>query len=152
MTVTRTLARRGAQVLLTLVGAFVLQGVATSAASSSPVAAPASAAAGFQDPTKNIRCAVKGAAVTCIILRQNKAKCARLYTAGGSLKKTGPSVMNFGCFSTRPFASKRFTTLKFGKRTTIKGVTCVATKASGMKCTNRSRHGFSLSRKGSTSF
>jgi hypothetical protein len=125
-----------------------LHGAATAGAT--PVSA--SAAAGFQDPTKNIRCAVKGSAVTCIIRRQNKAKCTQLYTASGTLKKSGPAVMNFGCFNDKPFSAKRFKTLKYGKKKTVKGVTCVATKKTGMRCTNRAKHGFVLHRKGSTAF
>jgi hypothetical protein len=144
MGITRVMrSRRVARVVLTLVGALALHGA---------VAASASAATGFQDPSKNIRCAVKGSAVTCIILRQDKAKCAKLFTASGSLKQSGPSVMNFGCFTAAPFSAKRFTTLKYGKRKTLKGVTCVASRSTGMKCTNRAKHGFTLSRKGSTSF
>ncbi len=149
MIVTRA-SRRAAQVVLTVVGAVALHGAAT--ASAEPVRASASAAAGFQDPSKNLRCAVKGSAVTCMIRRQDKAKCAKLFTASGTLKRRGPSVMNFGCFEKSPFAAKRFKTLAYGKRKTVKGVTCVVTKRAGMKCTNADRHGFSLTRKGSTSF
>ena len=47
---------------------------------------------------------------------------------------------------------RSFTTLAYGKRKTIEGVTCVVTKTTGMKCTNADKHGFSLNRKGSTSF
>ena len=151
MSVTRA-SRRAAQVVLTLVGAIALHGAATAAASTEPVSASASAAAGFQDPTKNIQCAVKGSALTCIIRRQDKAKCATLFTASGTLKKQGPSVMNFGCFEASPLGREGFTTLDYGKRKTVKGVTCVVSRTAGMKCTNAAKHGFSLSRKGSTSF
>ncbi len=151
MSITRA-SRRAAQVVLTLVGAIALHGAATAAANTAPVSASASAAAGFQDPTKNVQCAVKGSAVTCMIRRQDKATCAKLFTASGTLKKSGPSVMNFGCFKAAPFATKTFKTLAYGKRKTVKGVTCVVTKTTGMKCTNADKHGFSLSRKGSTSF
>ena len=128
---------------MVLAGAFASAGVGP---------ASASAASGFQDQSKNIQCAVKGSAVTCIIKRQDKAKCAALFTASGALKSSGPSVMNFGCFATAPFSDKKFTTLKYGKKKTLKGVTCTMSKTAGVKCTNGAKHGFTLSRKGSTSF
>jgi hypothetical protein len=151
----RSPSRRAAQVVLTLVSAIALHGAATATAAAKPAPVPASAsaaAAGFQDPTKNVRCAVKGSAVICLIRHQDKATCGKLFTASGTLKKHGPAVMNFGCFPTSPFAATRFTTLAYGKRKTIGGVTCVVTKKTGMKCTNADKHGFSLTRKGSTSF
>ncbi len=139
--------------VLTVVGAIALYGAATAAAGTEPVSASASAAAaGFQDPSKNIQCAVKGSAVTCMIRRQDKASCAKLFTASGTVKRTGASVMNFGCFKASPLNTKTFKTLAYGKRKTVKGVTCVVSKTTGVKCTNADKHGFSLSRKGSTSF
>jgi hypothetical protein len=142
MRVTRGVARsrRAALVVLTVVGALALHGTASAATT------------GFQDPSKNIRCAVKGSALTCIILRQDKAKCSSVFTASGRLKKQGPAVMNFGCFAKSPLGAKRFATLKYGKRKTVRGMTCVVSRTAGMKCTNSAKHGFSLSRKGSTTF
>jgi hypothetical protein len=145
-------SRRVAQVVLTLVGAIALHGAATATANSTPAASASAAAAGFQDPSKNIQCAVKGSSLTCMIRRQDKASCAKLFTASGTLKKRGPSVMNFGCFKASPLNTKRFKRLAYGKRKRIKGITCVVSKRAGIKCTNADKHGFTLSRKGSTSF
>lgn len=146
----RSLTRRLAQVAVTLVGAFALHGAAT--AQAADVSATSSATVAFQDPTKNIQCAVSGSAVSCIIRKQDKATCTQAFTASGTLKQTGKSVMNFGCFDKKPFSAKTFSTLKYGKAKQVKGVTCTFTKSIGVRCINKDKHGFTLNRKGSTSF
>lgn len=133
---------RLARLVAVVLGSAVLCGAAASSAS---------AATGFQDPSKNIRCATKGSSLTCVILRQT-SKCGQTWTASGTLKRTGPAVMNFGCFSGMPFSAKKYSTLRVGKKKTIGGVTCVIQKSSEVRCTNKAGHGFGLKRTGSTSF
>src|SRR5690349_7031188 len=111
--------RRAALLVATLVCAVALHGTASAATT------------GFQDPSKNIRCAVKGTSLTCIILRQDKAACGQAYTASGTLKKSGPSVMNFGCFPKSPPGTSKFTTLAYGKKRSVGGITCVVSKSAG---------------------
>lgn len=124
----------------------------TSPSAADAPGATASARVGFQDASKNIRCAQTGSSVTCVIRRQGKkGSCTRAFQASGRVARRGASVLNAGCFAKMPFKVSRYTTLKTGKRKTIKGVTCRAGKGT-MRCTNADQHGFELKRSGTTAF
>ncbi len=149
-----TFTRRSCRMLglLAIVAAAVVAGPTQAGAAADEPAATTSARVGFQDASKNIRCAQSGKSVTCVIRRQGKkGACNYAYQASGRVARRGASVLNVGCFHRFPFKVSRYTTMKAGKRKTINGVTCRAGKGT-MRCTNADKHGFELKRSGTTAF
>lgn len=136
-----------------IVVAMVLWGVAAAAAQGpSPTTPGSNYPKGFRTAADDVRCGTKGKTLVCIAVNKNQAgACKGGFTGKGRVRRTGRSVLDQGCFGGLPYDVSGFKVLKKGRKVTRKGVTCKAGKAS-VRCTNRSRHGFVLSRAGASSF
>lgn len=104
---------------------------------------------GVQTPSKNITCGDLSQGIACLIFEQDfvtERSCDGTYTASGGVRRSGRSSFTVGCFGGVPYAATNVRTLGYGKSVTHRGVTCRST-TSGLRCSNRDRHGFFLSRK-----
>jgi hypothetical protein len=101
----------------------------------------------WQSPGGNIQCGYDHGSVICIIYKQSFAKkpsCKGMYTAAGSVKRSGRSDLGIACYYGVPIVSgPPFATLGYGKQIRRLGVTCFSFKG-GMKCKNKDGHGFKL--------
>jgi hypothetical protein len=118
------------------------------------VAAAAFGLSGFRTPSNNIHCAYvpKGTAssrafLRCDIFRRAGERkrprgCEGDYGAGFSVRRTGRASIL--CISDTVYDA-RYRVLRYGRTWRRGGITC-RSRESGLRCTNRSGHGFFLSR------
>ncbi len=116
------------------------------------LALPAGASAwSITTPSKNISCGdLPGGKVQCLVFESTWARrdCTQVKAVGyGTVGRRGRARVAVGCFGGLPFDPGRGAPriLRYGKSTTHRGVTCTSRK-SGLRCRNRSGHGFTLSR------
>jgi hypothetical protein len=100
-------------------------------------------------PSRNILCGAETGAVICQIVRQDVSRgvkpCDGVYSFVGVVKSHGAARLRFGCYSGVPMNLENAKTVIDGESSTYRGVTCKVAMA-GLRCTNRSSHGFFLSR------
>ncbi len=99
-------------------------------------------------PSRNIMCGAERGSVICQILHQDVSRgarpCGGLYSFVGVVKSQGTARLRFGCYSGVSMSVENAETVADGDTSMHGGVTCRAT-ATGLRCANRSRHGFFLS-------
>lgn len=110
---------------------------------------PDSASArGWKSPSGNIVCGTASSKVVCFLLEQDfaDAPCDGVYSTTGSVGRRGGARLFTGCFGGMPMNySPPIRTVRYGGKFRVKGVTCRSMRT-GMRCSNRSGHGFKLRR------
>lgn len=111
---------------------------------------PAAARAdfGFQSPSGRIKCSANAriSSIACAAPRPERNSCDRAPFAFASVKTTGRAdIRPNGCFGGIPVFPYGGRTIPYGKSVRAFGIRCRSTTR-GMTCTNRSDHGFSISR------
>ncbi len=116
------------------------------------LALPATASAwSITTPSKNISCGdLPGGKIQCLVFESNWAKrdCDPIGAFGyGTVGRRGRAKVAVGCFGGLPYdpGPGKPRTLRYGKSVTHRGITCTSRKR-GLRCRNRSGHGFELSR------
>jgi hypothetical protein len=113
-----------------------------------PTGTEQASALGWKSPSGNIICGPLYSKVVCLILKQDfvDAPCDGTYSTSGSVGRTGRARLFTGCFGGAPMNyGPPIRTIPYGSRFKYLGVKCVS-KTTGMKCSNRSGHGFKLRR------
>jgi len=105
---------------------------------------------GIRTPSKNILCGdLPGGKIECIVLESdwaNRGGCHDVTPKGyADIARRGRAKVGTACIGGLPFAFDGARTLRYGKSVTHRGITCTSRK-SGLRCRNRSGHGFRLSR------
>jgi hypothetical protein len=108
----------------------------------------------FRTPSKNIYCGYGSPWVRCDISSGLKPKPQKPagcdFDWGQTYLLSGTGRARLGCVSDSVF-SPTSRVLKYGTRWSRGGITCVS-KATGLRCANRSGHGFFMSRQRSYRF
>ena len=122
-----------------------------------PAAGAQPAFPGFQTPSGNIHCAVyddPGPTLRCDVLnyagpRPPKPRgCDLDWGSSFFVAATGRAAV--GCVGDT-VADPRYPRLAYGRTWALRGFSC-ASSATGLRCTNRSGHGFALSRASARTF
>lgn len=110
--------------------------------------APVASAVGFQSPSKNIGCVIAGGSARCDIAKHDwatpkkPASCELDYGNGLSITRSG-SRGRFVCAGDTTLGSGAI--LRYGNQIKSGGFTCTS-RESGVTCSNRRGHGFTLSK------
>lgn len=110
----------------------------------------------WHTPSGNIKCGIGlKHHVVCLIIEQTFApgSCDGVFSTSGAVGRRGRARLVTGCFSGAPFnvTGEGSRTLRYGKSITRYGVTCRSSRR-GMRCRNKSGHGFQLRRSAAAKF